>query len=66
MAVDIKKVLRRYVQKTYGTQAKAAEAWGCAQSNVSQALSGKQEPSAVMLKAIGYELDHVQHHYKKV
>lgn len=66
MSVDIKAVLRKHIAKKYKSQTAAAAAWGCAQSNVSQILAGKHEPSEVMLKDVGYKLGKVQRHYVKV
>jgi hypothetical protein len=58
--------LRVYVFRKYGTQTKAAEAWGLTQGFVSSVLSGRKNPTAEILEDVGYELVPYTPKYRKV
>lgn len=57
--------LAKLVDKKYGTQRKAAEAWGVSPALVSGVLRGERRPSTVMLDDVGYKVANLSPSYVK-
>lgn len=54
--IDIRAVVREHIQKKYGTQRAAADAWNVTQSFVSSVLAGNKMMPDYMAQDAGYEL----------
>lgn len=57
---------RDYLRKEtegYGSQRKAAHAWGISQAYLSDVLHGSRLPGPAILRAVGYQLTH---EYRKI
>lgn len=54
--VDIRAVVRKHIEKQYGTIAEAARHWGKAPSYVSNVLSGAKVMPDFMANEAGYEI----------
>lgn len=54
--VDIRAVVRKHIEKTYGTIAAAARHWGKAPSYVSNVLAGTKTMPDFMANEAGYKI----------
>ena len=46
-----------YIRKTYGSQSKAAEAWGVSPQHISNMITGRKRLTDEVLLEMGYERD---------